>query len=67
MPQEQLAGQRILAVTTNELVAYEAHYHLSCYKKYTKQYPKEKPVMAYREDEDTTAEMKAYTNFFALI
>ena len=57
--QEQLVDQRILAVTTNDLVAYEAHYHLSCYKKYTKQYPKEKPgekpVMACVEDEDTKA------------
>ena len=28
--------EKILAVTSREIVAAEAHYHISCYKKYTK-------------------------------
>ena len=50
---------RILAATSRELVALEAHYHKSCYKNYTRQRPMPSKAAVDGEQEEQLAYRKA--------
>ena len=60
--------EKILAVTSRDIVAAEAHYHHSCYKNYTRMKISHEPEDDKEDgDEDEMAEKVAHTNLFEYI
>ena len=57
----QKRDEKILAVTSRDIVAAEAHYHHSCYKNYTRMKMNHEPE-GDRGDGDVTVEKEAYQN-----
>ena len=58
--------ERLIAITSRDLVAAEAHYHVSCYKSYT-YCQKDVAVDDESEDEYAMAEKKALQQLFDYI
>jgi len=56
--------QRILAITSRELVAAEAHYHKSCYRKYTRGAMEKTSKVTEDDDAYLAAEREAYLLLF---
>ena len=56
--------QRILAITSRELVAIEAHYHRSCYRNYTREAKEKTSNVSEDDDSYMIAEQKAYRLLF---
>ena len=63
----QKADERILAVTSRDIVAAEAHYHISCYKKYTVKVTANKKKADDGEDTYQIVEKQAFANLFEFI
>ena len=65
----QKADERILAVTSRDIVAAEAHYHISCYKRYTVKVMAKDCNTKRADDEDTyqIVEKQVFTNLFEFI
>lgn len=66
----QKGDEKILAVTSRDIVAAEAHYHRSCYKNYTRVKTKEHEHEGKGENEsdgDKLIEREAYANLFDYI
>ena len=63
--------QRMLAITSRELVAAEGHYHRSCYRAYTRGQPaacsKSREESEDAENQYEVAEKKAYEELFSYI
>lgn len=62
---EQTSDAKMLAITSRELVAAEAHYHKSCYRQYTR--VKETKKIESQEDDDELywqRESEAYAKLF---
>ena len=62
--------EKILAITSRDIVAAEAHYHCSCYKIYTKVKTKEREHECEKTDRDERyqiVEKEAYANLFDYI
>lgn len=61
--------QRMLAITSRELVAAEGHYHFSCYRNYTRGKPaaKSRESSEDAEKQYEVAEKKAYEELFSYI
>ena len=58
-------GHRMLAITARDLVAAEAHYHKSCYHKYTWGEKEKIPVATDKDDESyQAAEYESYDLLF---
>lgn len=59
---------RMLAITARDLVAAEAHYHKSCYRKYTRGEKKKTSVLVDKDDEAyQAAEQESYTLLFQYV
>ena len=56
--------QRILAITSRDIVAAEAHYHRSCYRDYTRPAQQQQPEKSEPED---AAEYDAFLDLFRFI
>ena len=68
----QKGDENILAVTSRDIVAAEAHYHVSCYKDYTRIKKKEPVCKKKNEETDggemyTNIEREAYINLFQYV
>ena len=62
--------EKILALTSRDIVAAEAHYHCSCYMIYTKVKTKEREHECEKTDRDEwyqIVEKEAYANLFDYI
>lgn len=61
--------EKILALTSRDMVAAEAHYHCSCHKIYTKVKTKEsgEPESEYQDECYQIVEQEAYANLFDYI
>ena len=68
---QKKTDERILTITSRELVAAEAHYHRSCYLEYTRQRPEQLPISEDHEDNEeeayTLSELYAYQQLFDCI
>lgn len=67
---QSLIDERILAVTTRDIVAAEAHYHKSCYIDYTRQRPQSESEVTPEDVELNAyivAEKKSYQNLFSYV
>ena len=59
---------RMLAITARDLVAAEAHYHKSCYRKYTRGEKEKIPVATDKDDESyQAAEEESYVLLFQYV
>lgn len=56
--------ERILAISSRDIVAAEAHYHRTCYRDYTRPTPQQHPE---ESETKTDAEYDAFSDLFSFI
>lgn len=60
----QKQDEKIIAITSRDIVAAEAHYHVSCYKNYTRNTAKENNGTEDNEDDYKIVEKKMHLQAF---